>query len=86
MKEECKAVLSTEIQLAAEEGARQVLKELGLDDKHARDDLHDLREWFQSFRAIKKTVATTTAKVITVAFWTIVVAGVVYWLKGQIKV
>lgn len=85
MKDDCKTVVSAELQIAAREGARQCLRELGLDDKHARDDLHDLREWFQSFRAIKKTVATTTAKVITVAFWTIVVAGVVFWLKGQIK-
>lgn len=41
---------------AAEKGAKRALASVGLDDKHAAQDVQDLREVMKSWRAVKNTI------------------------------
>lgn len=68
----------------AKEGARQALAELGLDDDRAREDIREMREWINSYRAVKGNVLSTTANIFTTAFWATVLGGIVWYLKDKL--
>ena len=58
---------------AARAGGRMVLKELGLADAEAVQDIHDLREILSSYRMAKKTfikaaVGTLTNNIVSLVF------------------
>jgi hypothetical protein len=50
---------------AAERGAAKALHSLGLHDEDAYDDMHELRGLLDSWRATKRTVGNTVARVVT---------------------
>ena len=51
------------IHQAAHEGAKEVLKEIGLSDEEAYDDVKELRGLLDSWRATKVTVGQTVARI-----------------------
>lgn len=52
---------------AAEQGARQALRSVGLHDARAGDDIRDLRALLTDWRSVRQTVLTTTTRIVTAA-------------------
>lgn len=67
---------------AAENAARRVLAELGL-DAEAASDIKEMRKWLDGFRGAKKAAGKQTVVILTTAFWICLVAGVVVWAKTK---
>ena len=61
---------------AAHEGAKQALKDIGLSDEEAYDDVKELRGLLDSWRATKATVGHTIARMVTTALLTALVVGI----------
>lgn len=71
---------------AARHGARDALKEIGLGDESAGNDVRELRSWLESMRVWKDTAWKTTARVFTLAFWGTLLAGIAhYFVTGGHK-
>lgn len=68
--------LDAAIQKAAQEGARQALKEVGLCDGEAYDDVKELRGLLDSWRATKQTIGRTIAQMLTTAVLTALAVGI----------
>ena len=68
--------LESLIHKAAQEGAKQALKEVGLSDEEAYDDVKELRSLLDSWRATKTTVAQTIARMVTTALLTALAVGI----------
>jgi hypothetical protein len=68
--------LESLIHKAAQEGAKQALKEVGLSDEEAYDDVKELRSLLDSWRATKTTVGQTIARMITTALLTALAVGI----------
>ena len=68
--------LEAAIQKAAHEGARQALKEVGLSDGEAYDDVKELRGLLDTWRATKETIGRTVAKMFTTAVLTALAVGI----------
>lgn len=51
-----RAELQDMLDKAAIKGARQALKDIGLDDENAAKDMRDLRDWFRAYTMVKKIV------------------------------
>ena len=66
------------IERAAKEGAKTALKEVGLNDEHAYDDVRALRSLLDSWRASKTTIWQTTAKIVTTAVLTALSVGIYF--------
>ena len=64
------------IHKAAQEGAKQALKEVGLSDEEAYNDVKELRSLLDSWRATKTTVGQTIARMITTALLTALAVGI----------
>ena len=64
------------IHKAAQEGAKEALKEVGLSDEEAYDDVKELRSLLDSWRATKTTVGQTIARMITTALLTALAVGI----------
>ena len=64
------------IHKAAQEGAKEALKEVGLSDEEAYDDVKELRSLLDSWRATKTTVGQTIAKMVTTALLTALAVGI----------
>ena len=64
------------IRQAAHEGAVQALKEVGLSDEEAYDDVKELRGLLDAWRATKTTVGKTVARIITTAVLTALAVGI----------
>ena len=64
------------IQHAAQEGAKQALKEIGLSDQDAYDDVKELRSLLDTWRITKQTVGQTIAKIVTTALLTALAVGI----------
>jgi len=64
------------IHKAAQEGAKQALKEVGLSDEEAYDDVKELRSLLDSWRATKTTVGQTIARMVTTALLTALAVGI----------
>ena len=73
--------LQRAIDKAAKQGAEEALKNIGLADEDAYQDMRELRLLLDSWRSTKKTVATTFIKFVT----TLVLGGVVAVLWMQEK-
>jgi hypothetical protein len=67
------------IQQAAEKGARQALRDIGLSDKEAYDDVKELRGLLDSWRATKSTVGQTVARMLTTSILTALAVGI--WMS-----
>ena len=61
---------------AAQEGAKEALKEVGLSDEEAYDDVKELRSLLDSWRATKTTVGQTIARMVTTALLTALAVGI----------
>ncbi len=64
------------IRQAAHEGAVQALREVGLSDEEAYDDVKELRGLLDAWRATKITVGQTVARIITTAVLTALAVGI----------
>lgn len=66
---------------AATRGARQALKEIGLDNGNARDDIRELRSLLGALRLAKRTAWQTAIRLITTGFILALLAGAAVKLK-----
>ena len=67
---------------AANMGAKEALKEIGLEDREAGRDIHDLRQLLDDFRSAKRTVTKSILKSVSVALIGFIAAAV--WMTyGQ---
>jgi len=74
------------ISKAAEQGAKQALKDIGLSDQEAYDDVKELRGLLDSWRATKATVGHTIARMFTTAILTALAVGIwMSWGGGPIE-
>ena len=64
------------IQRAAEEGAKQALREVGLNDENAFSDVRELRGLLDSWRDTKRTVGQTVTRVLTTVVLSLIAAGI----------
>ena len=64
------------IQAAAQRGAKQALKDIGLSDQEAYDDVRELRGLLDSWRATKQTIGHTIARMLTTAIVTALAVGI----------
>lgn len=76
----------SEIEEAAEKGAQKALERIGLGDEGAGADIKELRNWLGSFRLIKSTFAQTTARILTLAFWLVLLGGGLSWLAKKLGI
>ena len=74
-----------QIKQYAKEGAREALKELGLDDNDAPEDIKAIRGWLDGYRMIKRTAVKTTARMFTVGFWLLLMGGAITWISTQLS-
>jgi len=76
--------LDTLIEKAAERGADNALRKVGLHDDQAGKDIQEVRSLLESWRDTKKTVQQTIARIITTGILTILAIGTWhYW--GNLK-
>ena len=68
------------IQRAAKAAAKEALKDVGLSDDNAIHDMKELRDLLDSWREVRRSVAHTIVKIITVAVLGALVTGV--WFKN----
>ena len=71
------------IHAAAQEGAKQAPKEIGLSDADAYDDVKELRGLLDSWRATKTTVGQTIARMLTTAVLTALAVGIYMGWGGE---
>jgi len=67
------------IDRAAREGAKQALRNIGLSDEEAYDDVKELRSLLETWRDTKKTVGQTIARMFTTALLAALATGV--WMN-----
>lgn len=63
------------LEKAAEKGADNALRKVGLHDENAGKDIHEVRSLLESWRDTKKTVQQTIARIITTGILTILAIG-----------
>jgi len=66
---------------AAKKGASEALRELGLQDQDAANDIRDMRGLLEAWRYTKKSIWATTVKMGTVAILTFLATAVWMTLK-----
>lgn len=66
---------------AARKGASEALRELGLQDQDAANDIRDMRGLLEAWRYTKKSIWATTVKMGTVAVLTFLATAVWMTLK-----
>ena len=66
---------------AAKRGASQALREIGLQDDTAANDIREMRSLLDAWRLTKKSVWSTTVKMGTVAILTFIATAVWMTLK-----
>ena len=64
------------IDLAAQRGAKQALKEICLSDEEAYDDVKELRGLLDTWRITKATVGQTITRMVTTALLTALAVGI----------
>ena len=69
------AELEIMIDRAAKKGAREALKDIGLYDDDARDDVREIRSLLEAWRDTKRTVGQTVARFLTMALLALLAAG-----------
>lgn len=73
--------LKLAINQAAKRGAEEALKNIGLADEEAYQDMHELRMLLDSWRGTKKTVGQTVLKFLVTAFLSAIVA--IIWMQEK---
>jgi hypothetical protein len=73
--------LEAMIARAAERGAEQALKRIGLQDESSYDDVRELRGLLNAWRETKKTVGQTVARWVTTAILVTLAAGIYMKVK-----
>lgn len=68
--------LETMLDRAASRGAKQALASIGLLDDNAHKDLTEMRNLLDAWRETRKSIWTTTIKVITVSILTFIAGAV----------
>ena len=63
---------------AAKAGAKEALRDIGLQDDNAIHDLKELRDLLDSWREIRRSVAHTAIKIITMAVLGALVTGMYF--------
>ncbi len=85
MQEETITLTRMELQAlltqAARTGAKQALKDIGLSDGEAGNDIRDLRDWLRACRIIKSEALKTAVSVVTKTVIMALVIGLA-WLVG----
>ena len=71
------------INRAAEQGAKQALKDIGLSDEEAYDDVKELRGLLDAWRATKSTVGQTIARMLTTSILTALAVGI--WMSWGVE-
>ena len=71
------------ISRAAEQGAKQALKDIGLSDEEAYDDVKELRGLLDAWRATKSAVGQTIAKMLTTSILTALAVGI--WMSWGVE-
>jgi hypothetical protein len=71
-KDDLKVLLTA----AAEQGAVNALKRLGLDDEKAAEDIEEMRGLVEMFRSARSAAWQTTIKLVTTALVTALLAGI----------
>ena len=66
------------IHRAAKAAAKEALRDIGLQDDNAIHDVKELRDLLDSWREIRKSVAHTAIKIITMAVLSALLAGVYF--------
>lgn len=66
---------------AAKRGAKEALDSIGLLDDTARKDLTEMRSLLEAWRETRKSIWTTTIKVITVSILTFIAGAVWMYLN-----
>jgi hypothetical protein len=61
---------------AAKKGAAQALLDIGLQDQDAASDLRDMRSLLDAWRLTKKSIWSTTVRMVTVAVLTFIATAV----------
>lgn len=69
------AELEIMLDKAAKRGAREALKDIGLLDEAARDDMREIRSLLEAWRDTKRTVGQTVARFFTMALLALLAAG-----------
>ena len=69
------AEMEAMVERAAEAGAKKALREAGLSDDGATNDVRELRNLLDSYRAAKKTFQRTIVQAITTIFLGALLAG-----------
>jgi len=64
------------IQKAAQAGAKEALREVGLSDQEAYDDVKELRSLLETWKITKTTVGQTITRTITTALLTALAVGI----------
>ena len=64
------------LEKAAEEGARNALREIGLSDEDALSDVREIRGLLDAWRSTKRTVGQTIARVLTTVVLSLIAAGI----------
>lgn len=70
------------IERCAERAAEKALKNIGLSDESAYNDVRELRGLLEAWRDTKKTVGQTIARWITIAFLMSLAAGTYMKVKS----
>lgn len=72
------------LERAAQKGAREVLKQLGLDDDHAARDLAEIRSMLSIFRDMRREALLTFSRWATVFILGLLV--LVVWSKANVSI
>ena len=64
------------LERASKSGAKLALKELGLQDQYAAQDIHDLRDLLRALQTAKKEIFRSFIRWITLGILTLVLLGI----------
>jgi hypothetical protein len=72
---------------AAKKGAREALREVGLGDEHAGNDIHEVRSLLTAWRATKAAIWTQVVKMVVTLLLVSMAAGLALtaWVYGGPK-
>jgi hypothetical protein len=73
--------LSMLLEAAAEKGAKEALRSIGLHDENAYGDMHEIRNLLESWRGTKRAIRVTVAKFVTTAVLSALLA--IFWMEHK---
>jgi hypothetical protein len=75
------ARLNKLLEAAAEKGAKEALRSIGLHDENAYGDMHEIRNLLESWRGTKRAIQVTVAKFLTTAILSALLA--IFWMQNK---